>query len=144
MVLQSRRLEKDFHGDSANTSRTSMLRLSSTLEFNIRAKTSTPELRSFIIPCHYSGNLENKVLRDRFVAGVRSEKVRELLVIEPNDVTLTSCIKLAQNVDRATSEASKVREVKPAAKKPEPIGAVLTFKFIHNYNKHWPQKKSKH
>lgn len=94
------------------------------------------ELRTLIIPCHYDASFENNFLRDRFLAGVRSKKVGKRLFIEQNYVNLTRCVELEPNVERNTSEASKVKEVKPAAKKHEIIGAVRTSKSYHNDDKH--------
>ena len=77
------------------------------------------ELRTLLVSCHYDAAIENEILRDRFVAGVRQEKVRERLFMEANDVTLDRCIELAEAVERATSEASKVKDAKSSSDQSE-------------------------
>ena len=81
------------------------------------------ELRTLIVPCHYDAAFEEEVLRDRIVSGVRAEKIRERLFMEPNDLTLERCIELAESVERACSEASNVGGARSDTRS-EPVGAL--------------------
>ena len=100
------------------------------------------ELRTLITLCHYNAAFEDEVLRDRFVAGVRNEKIRERLFMEDNAVTIDRCIELAETVERATSEASKVKDYKHSNEKSEPVGAVNTHKSSYRRDFHQPRSKT--
>ena len=82
------------------------------------------ELRTLIVPCHYDAAFEEEVLRDRIVSGVKAEKIRERLFMEPNVLTLERCFELAESVERACSEASNVGGARSDTRS-EPVGALV-------------------
>ena len=52
--------------------------------------------------------VENENVRDRLVAGCQDDKIRERLFLELEDLTLENATLLAQNVERATSESTRL------------------------------------
>lgn len=97
-----------------------------------------------MIPCNYNASFD----KQRTLSPLRGWRAiwesLEAHFDKQNVVTLSRCIELAYNVDYATSKALKVKEVKPAAEKPEFIGAVKKLNEYHNNNKHKPRFKWKH
>ena len=65
------------------------------------------ELRRLASHCKF-GLVENENVRDRLVAGCQDDKIRERLFLEPEDLTLENATLLAQNVERATSESTRL------------------------------------
>ena len=65
------------------------------------------ELRKLATRCRF-GVGESEHLRDRFVAGCSHDRIRERLLMEPDDLTLDEGLKLAQTVERAAGEAKTV------------------------------------
>ena len=65
-------------------------------------------LRVMIDKCGYHDQVKDELLRDRFIAGVSSEKIREKLMLESDDITLEQALVIATNVERVAFESKQV------------------------------------
>jgi hypothetical protein len=65
-------------------------------------------LRSLLSKCDYAEAVRDELLRDRFVAGCASDKIRERLMLEPDKLTIDEALVLAENVERASKESKHV------------------------------------
>ena len=70
------------------------------------------ELRTLAARCSYPNDIRDELIRDRFVAGCSNARLRERLLLEPDNLTLNDALKLAQNFERASTESSKVNTSK--------------------------------
>jgi hypothetical protein len=67
-------------------------------------------LRVMIDKCGYHDQVKDELLRDRFIAGVSSEKIREKLMLESDDITLEQALVIATNVERVAFESKQVAD----------------------------------
>jgi hypothetical protein len=58
--------------------------------------------------CEYREAVRDELLRDRFVAGCASDKIRERLMLESDDMTCDEALVIAGNVERASKESRQV------------------------------------
>ena len=58
------------------------------------------QLRALLTKCDYNEHVRNELLRDRFLAGCSSDKIREKLMLEQDGITLEQCLGIANNVTR--------------------------------------------
>jgi hypothetical protein len=65
-------------------------------------------LRSLIAKCEYDEHFIGELLRDRFVAGCSSDKIREKLLLEPDTLTLDQALVIANNFERVAIESKNV------------------------------------
>lgn len=65
-------------------------------------------LRSLLTKCEYADEVRNELLRDRFVAGCVSDKIRERLMLESDTLTIDEALVIAGNVERASKESRQV------------------------------------
>jgi hypothetical protein len=65
-------------------------------------------LRSLAARCSYPSATLDELLLDRFVAGCSNARVRERLLVEPDDLVLDTALKIAQSLERAVAECSTV------------------------------------
>jgi hypothetical protein len=61
-----------------------------------------------MVKCNYDEHVQNELLRDRFVAGCSSDKIREKLLLEPDTLTLEQALVIANNVERVCIENKSV------------------------------------
>ena len=54
---------------------------------------------------HLSRKCSQELLRDRFVAGLTNERLRERLLMEPDNLTVETAIQLSQNFERPKTES---------------------------------------
>ncbi len=62
-------------------------------------------LRTLLNRCTYPENAVQELLRDRFVAGLTNDRLREKLLMEPDNLTVENAIRLTQNFERAKTES---------------------------------------
>ena len=65
-------------------------------------------LRVLIAKCDYNDAVKVELLRDRFVAGCLSDKIREKLLLENDDMTLDQALVIANNCERVAVENKNV------------------------------------
>jgi hypothetical protein len=68
----------------------------------------TSALRSLLAKCEYDKRIRDELLRNRFVAGCTSDKIRERLMLEPDDITTEQALVIAGNVERASKKSRQV------------------------------------
>ena len=66
------------------------------------------ELKLLVKDCRYHPEEVNKVVRDRIVIGVRSNKIREKLINVGSDLTLEKAIELSQVYEMSSSQAKSI------------------------------------
>ncbi len=65
-------------------------------------------LRQLMSKCDYVDEFKVELLRDRFVAGCSSDKIREPLMLENDDMTLDQALVIANNCERVAVESKSV------------------------------------
>ncbi len=65
-------------------------------------------LRTLMAKCGYNDGMQAELLRDRFVAGCSSDKIREKLMLEPDDLSLDGALLIANNCERVAVESRQV------------------------------------
>ena len=68
------------------------------------------ELRALARKCTYNDRFVDELIRDRFIAGIINDRLREHLFLQKDDISLEDSIKLAQNFERASSESIKINK----------------------------------
>lgn len=76
------------------------------------------DLKTLLNDCQYQEELHDEIVRDHIVFGVRSSKIREKLIMEGSDLTLTKCIDIAHTLELGQSQAQAIGGT------PEPVHAV--------------------
>ena len=66
------------------------------------------ELKLLVKDCRYHPEEVNKVVRDRIVIGVRSNKIREKIINVGSDLTLEKAIELSQVYEMSSSQAKSI------------------------------------
>ena len=66
-------------------------------------------LRSLLAKCDYAEAIRSEIMRDRFVAGAVSDKIRERLMLEDDTLTIEQALVIAGNVERASKESKQVQ-----------------------------------
>ena len=70
-------------------------------------------LRALAAKCNYPDSIRDELIRDRFVAGCSTDRLRERLLLQDDTLTLDQALNIAQTFERATSEASAVSNRQP-------------------------------
>ena len=70
-------------------------------------------LRALARKCNYLDEIFDELVRDRFVAGCANDRLREKLLLEPDELTLDQALTIAQTFERATTESSTVSRCNP-------------------------------
>ena len=90
-------------------------RIYSRAQFNRRLQHShenclqfSTELRTLVAKCSYADDITNELVRDRFVAGLSNDRIRERLFLEKDDLSMDDALNLALNFERATTESRQV------------------------------------
>ncbi len=65
-------------------------------------------IRALMAKCEYQEGFQAELLRDRFIAGCASEKIREKLLLEPDTLTLEQALVIANNCERVSLECKSV------------------------------------
>lgn len=65
-------------------------------------------LRALASPCKYNADVLNEVLKDTFVAGIRSKSILDRLFTEPDSANLDSLYKIAVTVERAEASTHTI------------------------------------
>ena len=65
-------------------------------------------LRALMVKCGYDEEFKLELLRDRFVAGCSSDKIREKLMLENDDMTLEQALVISNNCERVAIESKSV------------------------------------
>jgi hypothetical protein len=66
------------------------------------------ELKTLIKDCDYPVGMQQDLIRDHIVFGVRSSKVREKLIVEGSDLTLEKCVDVAHTYELSQSQAQAI------------------------------------
>ena len=78
--------------------------------------------------CRYPDIVNEELLRDRVVAGVYNERLRERLLMEPDTLTIENAITLAQNFERATTECGKFHSSGSNSQSLQALGQKQSFR----------------
>ena len=65
-------------------------------------------LRSLLAKCDYAEAIRSEILRDRFVAGAVSDKIKERLILEGDTLTIEQALVIAGNLERTSKESKQV------------------------------------
>ena len=66
------------------------------------------ELKTLIKDCDYPVGIQQDLIRDHIVFGVRSSKVREKLIMEGSELTLEKCVDVAHTYELSQSQAQAI------------------------------------
>ena len=71
-------------------------------------------LRTLAAKCNYHDAIRDELIRDRFVVGCATERLRERLLLESDELTLEQAQTIAQTYERATSECTSIATTSPS------------------------------
>ena len=66
------------------------------------------ELKVLIKDCAYPETIQDEMIRDHIVFGVRSSKIREKLINEGSDLTLTKCVDIARTYELSQTQVKDI------------------------------------
>ena len=66
-------------------------------------------VRSLLAKCDYAEAILYEILRDKFVVGAVSDKIRERLMLENDTLTIEQALVIAGNVEKASKESKQVQ-----------------------------------
>ena len=92
-------------------------------------------LQSLAAHCGYPENILSQLIRDRFVASCANEHIRERLLTELDDLTLTNSLRMAETMERAATETRQVQNAAEDMNRVDTCSrSASTFKILVSSN----------
>ena len=66
------------------------------------------ELKTLMKDCEYLAEIQDELIRDHIVFGVRSSKIREKMILEGSDLTLDKCMDIAHTYELSVPQSQAI------------------------------------
>ena len=66
------------------------------------------ELKTLMKDCEYLAEIQDELIRDHIVFGVRSSKIREKMILEGSDLTLDKCMDIANTYELSVPQSQAI------------------------------------